>query len=100
MAGESRPTRPVPSNVRATTRVGLLWLHTTPCQLQKPTLLFQEASEPPWLSCTLKASSAGLSLTVAVEVMSMARNDNTKLMAMALMAMTLTDMLLLGWLLG
>lgn len=80
MAGESAPVSPVPFNISATTRAGLRWLHITPSQLQKPVLLFQEASEPPSLTCALKAINAAWSLAIVMAIIRTARNEHSKLM--------------------
>ncbi|KAF7045475.1 hypothetical protein CFC21_054578 [Triticum aestivum] len=96
MAGESGPVSLVPFNISATTRAGLQGMQITPSQLQKLVLLFQEASEPPSLSCALKASNAASSLAVTMAAVRMARNEHSQPMTPFAIAMPL--LVLLVWL--
>jgi hypothetical protein len=75
MAGEMVPASPRKGKVSRTTRVGLLRLHVTPSQLQKPVLPFQVSSALELLSLALKANSAASSLAAAI--IKMERREGT-----------------------
>nr|XP_045084907.1 uncharacterized protein LOC123494160 [Aegilops tauschii subsp. strangulata]XP_045084908.1 uncharacterized protein LOC123494160 [Aegilops tauschii subsp. strangulata]XP_045084910.1 uncharacterized protein LOC123494160 [Aegilops tauschii subsp. strangulata]XP_045084911.1 uncharacterized protein LOC123494160 [Aegilops tauschii subsp. strangulata]XP_045084912.1 uncharacterized protein LOC123494160 [Aegilops tauschii subsp. strangulata]XP_045084913.1 uncharacterized protein LOC123494160 [Aegilop len=91
-AGESAPASPLPSKLSSTTLEGLQRLHITPSQLQKPALLFQEASEPASLTCALKASSAASSPALTVAVIRATTSDHMKLIIPMVMPMLVPGM--------